>query len=633
MLNLQTFSAKGGNGNVLYKALTHPLAAKALFELEAFFQGKEFYLFDPHGYFEDLKALYPTFSPSKIFTQEVDQIGKEDGQGGKLHSLLEMKHFPKKPLLVLSFDGEKVKDRLGNFLKEWEFYDLGKARLPREFTRAGRSYLDKCNFVTNFAFFRENEAFHTRLTTANYWTGYGGQKIAYWCRLFDEKGQVLQDWIETPKGKDAGVIIDSREIKTRFNLPDFTGQIFIHVQGGAGHDVLKYALDVWGKGENPSLSVTHDANSWPSRYFSSLPAPEKDEKLIVWIQNSHAMPIPKDGIGFCPMGHREEMRCLPHEIAPYATKALDVGALFPEMKWPAQFEMMGGNYVVRPRYEIVKGEKTRIAHLNVERSDLIPAEEIGTPLKEVGRGFILPFPILNPDEYETWLQPNPMSEKVKTLPLSVALYNENGKENSVHFLGNLPRDFKEAFPLHEWAKEAGHGNLFYDLKEGGAPDGWLHATIRFKHKKTGHMAETSFGGHIYNTQMVWRNEPQSYAGSAPGLSTRIFLKIGYETEKESLKSFCWLIYPCSKTSSAENFPSETKLILINEAGKEIAKKEIHLQPNGSFLIKPHEIFGEKLKEAGEGGYVLIRDKTVRLFGYHGIMGLGDRFSLDHMFGF
>ena len=35
---------------------------------------------------------------------------------------------------------------------------------------------------------------------------------------------------------------------------------------------------------------------------------------------------------------------------------------------------------------------------------------------------------------------------------------------------------------------------------------------------------------------------------------------------------------------------------------------------------------------GEGGYVVVRDTTCRLFGYHGLVGT-DAFSLDHMFGF
>jgi hypothetical protein len=37
--------------------------------------------------------------------------------------------------------------------------------------------------------------------------------------------------------------------------------------------------------------------------------------------------------------------------------------------------------------------------------------------------------------------------------------------------------------------------------------------------------------------------------------------------------------------------------------------------------------------AGDGAYVLVRDVTCRLFGYHGLLGEGGAFCLDHMFGF
>ena len=37
--------------------------------------------------------------------------------------------------------------------------------------------------------------------------------------------------------------------------------------------------------------------------------------------------------------------------------------------------------------------------------------------------------------------------------------------------------------------------------------------------------------------------------------------------------------------------------------------------------------------AGNQGYIIIRDQTCRLFGYHGLQNGGESFSLDHMFGF
>ncbi len=37
--------------------------------------------------------------------------------------------------------------------------------------------------------------------------------------------------------------------------------------------------------------------------------------------------------------------------------------------------------------------------------------------------------------------------------------------------------------------------------------------------------------------------------------------------------------------------------------------------------------------AGEDAYIIVRDTTCRLFGYHGLLGARGAFSLDHMFGF
>jgi hypothetical protein len=46
------------------------------------------------------------------------------------------------------------------------------------------------------------------------------------------------------------------------------------------------------------------------------------------------------------------------------------------------------------------------------------------------------------------------------------------------------------------------------------------------------------------------------------------------------------------------------------------------------------LFGEAARaRAGADGYVIVRDPTCRLFGYHGLLGAAGSFSLDHMFGF
>jgi hypothetical protein len=168
--------------------------------------------------------------------------------------------------------------------------------------------------------------------------------------------------------------------------------------------------------------------------------------------------------------------------------------------------------------------------------------------------------------------------------------------------------------------------LHYDFSAGTQADGWLHAVFRIEDRGTGHVAETSFGSHIFNTVLTFGSEPQSYAGPPPGLSTRLFLRLGHT----GCETICHLIYPASTTWHAA---SSTDLLLHDAAGVEVAKKHVAIPMNGSLLWRAGESFGkDAIARAGEGGYVIVRDTTCRLFGYHGLDN-GRAFSLDHMFGF
>ncbi len=127
--------------------------------------------------------------------------------------------------------------------------------------------------------------------------------------------------------------------------------------------------------------------------------------------------------------------------------------------------------------------------------------------------------------------------------------------------------------------------------------------------------------------MTYRDEPQSYSGPPPGLSTRLFLKLG----DASRRSFAAVIYPASAPWHAH---SSTTLVLHDADGKVMAEERIAIACSGSALIWPHAVFGDdRLVAAGPTGYVLVRDATCRLFGYHGLMDEAGGFSLDHMFGF
>ncbi|HET9018246.1 MAG TPA: hypothetical protein VFN46_01605, partial [Acetobacteraceae bacterium] len=618
-------------GNVLYKALAHPLAAEAIERLYASLP-QPIAIVD----IEDVAAPLLALSPHRpevasIYVQDVSAIGSPRA-GHAARPLTDLPGSGARSVLLASFEAGRTAARVQPLAPEGAtFATLDAVRLPERLLTNPRRYLDRLNFATNFSFFRERDGLSTRLVTANYWAGYGAREVRLWLRLFDASGAVLATWEEAVPAGAGGIAIDSAEIRARFGLPQFAGQLFVHVIGAAGHDVVKYALDTYGSGNDRSLSCTHDANAWPSERYAGIPAPTRDERVVLWVQNSHAVPIPAGTIALDRMGAEQPVP-LPRAIPPFASEALDVSELLPGLHWPAQIELRCGRHVVRPRYEVIREGRTRIAHANVERGDLRPAPNIPHLPKELGRGYLLPVPVLPRSRYRTLIQPTPMATTQATLPVRLDVFARNGSKVAERFLGCLARDHDIAVDLDDILPEGalaegGHVDLAYDFRDGGEADGWLHTLLRAEHRVSGHAAESSFGAHIFNTLMTYRDEPQSYSGPPPGLSTRLFLKRG----SAGRRSFTVLIYPASAPWHAT---SQTSLLLHDGAGAVVAEAKLAIACSGSALVFPDEHFSRAQWEAsGEGGYVLIRDATCRLFGYHGLMDGQGGFSLDHMFGF
>lgn len=628
MLDIETFDNKRG-GNVVYKALSHPLAARALVALAE--RAGPVALFDPDGIAAPLLALCPDFDVEGLYVQDTQALGRVRA-GHVARALTDLPHARAQTVLLAAFDAGRVAQRLQNLLPPGaELVTLDAVKLPESWLTVPGRYLEARNFATNFVFFRDDDRFATRLTTANYWAGYGAKEVTFQHILFGRGGQVLAEWAEKAPAGPGGYVLDSREVRARFGLKPFTGQLFIHAIGVAGHDVVKYALDTYATDNGASLSCTHDANAWPSARFAGLPAPRGDERVILWVQNSHAVPIPAGALELDRMGAEEPM-ALEEEIPPFATRALDVAELFPELRWPAQLEVRSGMHVVRPRYEVVRDGRTRIAHVNVERADLQPDPGIWDLHPAMGRGYLLPFPVLPRGRFKTIALPTPMVETERGLPLRMDVFTPEGKKVAETFLGLLPRNHDCAVDLDDVLldgalADGGHAELVYDFREGGEADGWMHALFRFEERVSGHAAESSFGAHIFNTLMTYKNEPQSYTGKPPGLSTRLFLKLGFAGRE----SFCVLIYPAS-ASWLEH--SSTDLELYDAQGALLETVRIHIACSGSKSVRPAQHFSpSSLKAAGEAGYVLIRDTTCRLFGFHGLENEAGGFSLDHMFGF
>jgi hypothetical protein len=631
MLDIDTFDQRSG-GSAPYKALAHPVAALCLARLTASLNARgRTAVYDPQGVARTLFALNPMIEVEGLYVSDTEAVDEWRGTH-RARSLAALGSAKAATVLVAAFDAARMMERIAGVAPPGvEVLSLDAVKLPLQWLTNERRYLDPLNFSTNFVFFRDDDHFGTRLSTANYWAAYGARTVRLMIRLYDRQGTLLADWeYELPRGA-GGVVIDSGEVRARFQLPAFTGQLFVHAVGVVGHDVLKYVLETYSTDGGSSLSCTHDANAWPADRYAGMPAPARGEKLILWLQNSHAVCIPAGVMALDRMGANAPVS-IDVEIPPFASLPLDVAELLPGHRWPAQIELRAGSHLVRPRYEIQRRGRTRIAHLNVERSDLSSDPGIKRLASALGRGFLLPFPVLPRAVFRTIVQPTPMAVTEMGMPLRIELFRADGTPLAQRYLGVLPRDHAVALDLDEMLEpalleEGGHAELLYDFREGGDANGWLHALFRYEHRSSGHVAESSFGAHLFNTLMTYKDEPQSYSGPAPGLSTKLFWKIGGPARDD----FCALIYPAS--ASWHPF-SSTILELYRGDGDLLASREVRIPCSGSVFLQASRSFDlDVLRRAGDLAYVLVRDRTCRLFGFHGMQNRAGAFAFDHMFGF
>jgi hypothetical protein len=614
-LNIETFSNAVG-GNAFYKAVTHPLAAGPARDLVTTLRANgPVAIYDPNNFLAAFDAVYPLerIEFAGLFVQDLAQVGRVF-RNHAARPITEMPQSRATTVLIAAFDAAAASAHIKPMVRSGvSLLTFDQLRLPSDMISDSKRYLSNLNFATNFVFFRDAGGHHTRLVTTNYWGGYGATVGYIWFRLFDTDGRELADWKETLPAANAAIVVESRDARARFKLPEFTGQLFVHVVGAAGHDIVKYALDTYGDAPEV-LSCTHDANSWPASRYAGLPAPADDEEVVLWVQNSHPVTMDAGEIGLNLMGD-ETVVALQKPLAPFATHRLSVADLLPRARWPQQVEIRAGKHLVRPRYEVVrKNGHSRMAHPNVEREDLKLDPKLPKLGAQLGKGYILPAPILPVARYTSVVLPTPMSTVQAHLPVKLTVYDKDGKQVHEHKLGNLKRSDSVAISANELVKGAmpggyGHMELAYDFDAGEEADGWLHALFRFHDRETGHSAETSFGAHVFNTLVTYRDEPQSYKGPPPGLSTRLFLRLGPPPHD----TLCHLIYPASLPWHAQ---SDTALTLMSAKGTEVAKRQFRIACGGSLLLRVNETFSaDERGQAGEHGYCIVRDVTCRLFGY------------------
>lgn len=673
-LKIDTFTntdARGGwrpgnnyGGHSLFKALGHPKVADAARRLMAGLADfRRLAVYDPEA--QDVADHIDSFFPipraglAGVFVQRIEDL-QQTRLGLPTRPVTEIRELAPDAVLITAFDAAIHKAQIARLLPaDCQVFTLDAMRLPDDWLSNRGRYLDPLNFATNFALLRDaavdGEQLHTRVVTANYWSGYGASDPALWLCLFGEDGQVLAEWTEPLDAAASGAFhtleIDSRAVRERFGLGDFAGSLFIHAIRIKGHDVVKYALDCFSD-SGRQLSCTHDANAWPADFYAGVPAPKPGEKLLLWVQNSHPVAIPAGAIGINLMG-AQDAAWWDGSVPPFGTTAIDLGRLLPQAKFPDQIEIQAGRYFVRPRYEVVQaGEgvngtarpgRRRIAHANVERTDLKPNPDLPKLGALIGKGYIMPLPVLPLDQWKSLALPTPMSTAQHELPVRAVLYDADGGMVAEEYLGRIMRRESRPCDIDAWLAAAkrdlpsgyGHIEYVYDFREGGDADGWLHALGLYEQRSSGHAAETIFGAHIYNMPITYRDEPQSYTHRPPGLSTRLFLRLG----EAPLDAICHLVYPASLPADSYGTAdggsrSQTVLTLFSGRAEKVAEKPLPIPYGGSRFFRASGVFdAAELRAAGRGAWVQVRDPGCRLFGFHGLQNGSDSFCLDHMFGF
>ena len=230
-LNIETFSNAVG-GNAFYKAVTHPLAASPARELVAALRANgPVAVYDPHNFLAAFDAVYPLeqIELAGLYVQDLAQVGRVF-RNHAARPITELPQSRATSVLIAAFDSAAASAHIKPLARDGAtLVSFDRLRLPDDMLSDRRRYLNNLNFATNFVFFRDANGHHTRLVSANYWGGYGGSGGSIWFRLFDADGRELADWKEPLPAANAPLVVDSRAVRARFALPEFTGQLFMHV--------------------------------------------------------------------------------------------------------------------------------------------------------------------------------------------------------------------------------------------------------------------------------------------------------------------------------------------------------------------------------------------------------------------
>ena len=253
--------------------------------------------------------------------------------------------------------------------------------------------------------------------------------------------------------------------------------------------------------------------------------------MILWLQNAHPSAIPSGALGLNRMGS-PDIKPIDREIPAFGTYPVDVGDVLPNLNWPEQIELQAGKHVVRPRYEMVSATgRHRIAHVNVER-DLTGDPAIPGLAAHLGKGYLLPAPVLPTDRFESVVLPTPMSTAQSSLPVALTPYELTDRSSKAS--DGRPRPIRRDVGGDSPVREANTSSR----RAGGMELPTISPTVDMMLPTAGSRAVPVSG----QGNRPWRRHElrrpcvqhrgdlqigaAKLCGAATGLSTRLFLRMG-----------------------------------------------------------------------------------------------------------
>ena len=522
-----------------------------------------------------------------------------------------------------------------------EAASLDAMRLPDELLTNRARYLDPLNFATNFVFFRDAARPLTRGSSppiTGRATARGDGAVAACCST--RLARRSAEWRETVAPGVAAIVLDSREIRRRFALARIHRPA-LPPRGRRGRPRRGEIRARHFRRATPGRASPAPTTPIPGRRIS-MPACRRRpraRRVTLWVQNSQPCAIPAGRDRAQPHGRCTRSRRSTAPSRPSPPTRSTSPTLLPEARWPQQIEMRAGKYFVRPRYEVQRAGPSAASPMSMSSAPISrPIRASPSSAICSARAISLPAPVLPRDALPLAGAADADGDRRSSdLPVALVVYDRAGREVARQRFGraraapigrrststtllNGTRAARRLWPCR--------AALRFQRRRRGR---WLAArrSSATRHRASGHAAETSFGAHVFNTVLTYKGEPQSYSGRAPGLSTRLFLRLGDGAARHALPSD---LSGLDAVARDERAPTSCCTTAPAPRSRSVA---VAIPCSGSLFWRYHETV--RRGDAGAGRRRMpISWFATRPAGFSAIMGFsgaGGAFSLDHMFGF